>query len=177
MTAENVNTQGAEFDDELVDEASSVFPGMEDLDGRLVGIFALKKGTAEGDSGEYPFIETVTVVLDDGKDGDKVTELVGPAPQIIDFRHSTGYLVKTLDRRVNGIDQHDRPLWERPYVGRIDSQPSKRNKKVLAYAIREPEEGDRALYTKGTPGQAALVKGRDRARSLKSEVDNASAFE
>lgn len=180
--AENKSNAPEAFDDELVDEASSAFPGMEDLDGRLVGIFALKRGMAKNERGEeYPFIETLTVTLDDHEgtfaraDGTTTTELVGPAPEIYEFRHSTGYLVKTLERRINGKDKFDRPLSERPYVGRIHSQPSKANKKLAAFAIREPEEADRALYAKGTPGYAMLAKAAERVKELHNTVDEAQA--
>lgn len=142
MIVTESNTQTEEF----YDDATSGFPAIEDLDGRLVAIWALDKGEAVSTTNnkKYPFIETVTFVLDDGVDGDKISELVPEAPRELEFRHSTTGLVARLRGRVGRVDADNKPVFK-PMLGRINSQPSRANKKVLAYSIAEPTDYDRAV--------------------------------
>lgn len=153
-TAQRETNQRAvtEEDEEWMDGASSAFPKVENLapsvppnygPGRLVAIWALKNGTRKGDNGTYPFVETVTLVLDNGPDGSQVDELVGPAPVKLDaFQHSTTGLVARLTKRVDGVNARGVKLRYRPMIGRLNTQASKANKNVAAFSIAEPTAAD-----------------------------------
>ena len=149
------------IDNDLFDGAKNEFASMEDLDGRLVAIWVTGKGTRESKTSgkQYEYCETVTLVLDNGLDGTKVTDLVPAAPHTLDgFQHSTGGLVARLRTRVGT---------PKPLVGRINSQPSKVNKQVRAYGISEPTEGDVAIVQ---ANRALIVKVRDELQA-KSTAD------
>lgn len=142
-------------EDEFYDDASSAFPSPEDLCpadpkgevvGRLVAIWALANGTAKGENGPYPFTESVTLVLDDGPNGDLATDLIGAAPQRLDLRHSTTGLQSRLRGRVEGINAKGVRLKYRPLIGRVNTRPSTKYKKGSpAYSISEPSVEDRAI--------------------------------
>lgn len=146
-------------DDEWMDGASSTFPKVDDLapsippnygPGRLVAIWAQKNGTRKNDQGkEYPYVETLTLVLDDGPNGDQTSELVGPAPvQLEGFQHSTSGLVARLSKRVEGVNAKGIKLRYRPMIGRMNTQASKVNKNVAAFSIAEPTEEDMVIARK-----------------------------
>ncbi|MET0417852.1 MAG: hypothetical protein ABW022_17730 [Actinoplanes sp.] len=152
MTDTNVNTPVAD-DDEYYDDATAAFPSVEDLapsnapdfgEGRLVAIYAKSNGERKGNNGDmYGYTETITVALDDGPDGDQVTEMVGPAPYRVDMRHSTGFIHAKLKSRVEGKHpKSGRPLKYLPLIGRINTQPSTQNKKVPAYGLAPKTDDD-----------------------------------
>ena len=135
-------------DEEWMDGAKAAFPSIENLApsvppafgaGRLVAIYARENGVGKGDNGPYPYVETVTLVLDNGPDGNQSDDLV-PAvtgdPIRLDLRHSTTGLVARLKPRVGT------PKGNRPLVGRINTQASSRNKNVAAFSLAEPTEAD-----------------------------------
>lgn len=139
MTQENVNgTAGQE--EELWDDATESFPSKDDLatlvtnknpdtQGRLLAIWARSHGTRTGDRGPYTFVETTTLVLDDGPDGDQFTELVGPAEpgegvRLDGFQYSTEGLTSRLKPRVEGKNKAGVPLADRPMLGRINTKAS-----------------------------------------------------
>lgn len=158
----NVNT-AAQDEDEFYDDATSAFPKIEHLapsvppkfgPGRLVAIWARANGKRKNDRGEfYPYVDTITVTLDDGPDGN----LTGPGwaedaavtvpagVQRIEMQHSTGGLVARLAKRVDAKNVKGVPLKYRPMIGRINTQASNANKNVAAYSISEPTEADRAV--------------------------------
>jgi hypothetical protein len=143
--------------EEFYDDATSTFPSKVDLasdgsfdhgrmgPGRLVAIWAKKNGTGTKDGKAYAFVDSLTLVLDDGPDGTYVTELVGPAPQRVEMQHSTGGLVARLKGRVDGTNKAGISLKFRPMIGRINTQPSKTQASVAAYSISPPTEEDRAI--------------------------------
>jgi hypothetical protein len=146
-------------DEEWMDGASATFPKAENLapsvppnfgPGRLVAIWAQENGKRKNDSGtEYPYVQTLTLVLDNGPDGDQTDEVVGNAPvRLEDFQHSTGGLVARLSKRVTGVNAKGIPLRFRPMIGRINTQPSKANKNVAAFSISEPTAQDMEVARK-----------------------------
>ncbi len=146
---EDVKAIITDDDAEWMDGASATFPKAENLapsippkfgPGRLVAIWAQKNGARKNDSGkEYPYVETLTLVLDDGPDGTQTDDLVGPAPvQLREFQHSTSGLVARLAKRVEGVNAKGVKLRYRPMIGRMNTQPSKQNKNVAAFSIAEP---------------------------------------
>lgn len=171
-------------DEEWMDGASSAFPKIENLApaippnygaGRLVAIWALKNGTRKGDSGVYPFVETVTLVLDNGPDGKQTDDLVGPAPVKLEgFQHSTVGLVSRLGKRVDGTNARGIRTKYRPLIGRINTQASKVNKNVAAFSIAEVTAEDMVIVRK----YQEMIKGVNaalEAADAKSEDD--AAFE
>lgn len=148
-----------EEDEEWMDGASSAFPKAENLapavppnygPGRLLAIWAVSKGERKNDEGKlYPFVETVTLVLDNGPDGSQTDELVGPAPVKLEgFQHSTTGLVSRLLKRVDGTSAKGVKLRYRPMVGRLNTQASSRNKNVPAFSISEPTADDMVVARK-----------------------------
>jgi hypothetical protein len=157
-------------DAEWMDGASASFAKAEHLAptmppnfgaGRLLAIWALENGTRKNDQGkEYPFVRTLTLVLDEGPNGQAwltgTEGWAGDASQVIpaspvrldDFQHSTGGLVARLSKRVNGVNAKGIKLRHRPYVGRINTQASSNNKMVAAFSISEPTAADMVVARK-----------------------------
>lgn len=160
--------------DDFYDGAQSAFPSIEDLDGRLVAIWADSTDTRKGDSGMYPFVETDTMVLDDGEAGGVFTELVPSVydgedvvPLILEgFQHSTTGLVSRLKPRIG------RKVT--PLIGRVNSQPSKVNKRVLAYSIATPDENDMAT---ARSLRSVIVAHTEARRAAKQKSEDTAAFE
>ena len=164
-------------DEEWMDGASSAFPKVENLapsippnygPGRLVAIWALKNGSRKNDQGQvYPFVETITLVLDNGPNGDQTDELVGSAPVKLDaFQHSTSGLVARLTKRVDGKNAKGVPLKYRPMIGRLNTQASKVNKNVPAFSISEPTAEDMVVarkYKDMITGINAELEAKDKA--------------
>lgn len=172
-------------EDEFYDDATSAFPSIEHLApsvppnfgaGRLVAIWAKENGTAKSSTNnkDYGFTETITLVLDDGPDGDQVNELVPAAPQRLDLRHSTTGLYSRLRLRAEGVNAKGVPLRFRPMIGRINTQASRNNKNVPAYSIAEPTDADREIVMKFKDDIVAINKELE-AKAAKSEDD--AAFE
>lgn len=168
-------------DSEWMDGASSAFPKVENLapsippnygQGRLVAIWALENGTRKGDNGTYPYVETVTLVLDNGPDGKQTDELVGPAPVKLDgFQHSTTGLVARLSKRVDGKNAKGIPLRFRPMIGRLNTQASKANKNVAAFSISEPTADDMVIAR----GFKDMITGINAELEAKATADEDSA--
>jgi hypothetical protein len=163
MTSDtNARPTGA---DDFYDDATDTFPKIEHLapsmppnfgPGRLLAIWVTGQGTRKNDDGEtYPYVETVTVTLDDGPDGldgpgwsAEAADLVPPGVQRLDkFQHSTGGLVARLQKRLTGKTADGTPLRLRPMIGRLDTQVSKRSKMQAAYSIKAPTDADRKIVT------------------------------
>jgi hypothetical protein len=151
VDAKNASTKTAAPEDEFFDDAEDTFPGKEDLKNRLVAVYALDRGTdtnAEGKS--YPFVTTVTLVLDDGPDGwsptsfkndEQVPNLVPSVaengPQEINLRWSTEGMVARLDQRIG-------KTWK-PMIGRINSRPNSQKGRSASWSISKPTEDDKVI--------------------------------
>jgi hypothetical protein len=169
-------------DEEWMDGASSAFPKVENLapsippnygDGRLLAIWALSNGTRKGDNGTYPFVETVTLVLDNGPDGKQVDDLVGPAPVRLDgFQHSTTGLVSRLNKRVDATNPKGVRLKYRPMIGRLNTQASKANKNVAAFSIAEPTAADMVI-AREYKAMITAINAELEAKDKKSEDEQA----
>jgi hypothetical protein len=187
-------------EDEFYDEATEAFPSVDDLvpladkknpttDGRLVAIWAVKNGEAKTDrpgGGTYGFTETVTLVLDDGPDGDQATDLIGPAPQKLNLRHSTTGIHSRLAPRVEGMSKPKRdedgtiiapavPLKFRPMIGRVNTRPSTKVKGGSpAVSIAKPTEADLAIVRQ-FEAEIREINAEQEAKA--STVADAEAFE
>jgi hypothetical protein len=165
VTDISVNTPVADDEEDFYDDATAAFPSVEDLapsdapfgEGRLVAIYAKSNGQRKGNNGDmYGFTETITVALDDGPEGDQVTEMVGAAPYRVDMRHSTGFIHAKLQGRVEGKHpKSGRPLKYLPLIGRINTQASQQNKKVAAYGLAPKTDDDLVILQR----HKALLKG------------------
>lgn len=165
---------------ELFDNATVDFPSKHDLKDRLVAIWVTgKQGTRPGQNGEpYPWVETVTLVLDDPKgvqdwdgqckneDGDLVDSLVpsvvqeGPA-RLDKFQWSAGGIATRLLPRITLKDKKtDQPIY-RPMIGRIDERKSQTKGKNNPWSI-----------VPATPEEMEFVKANfmDKIRSITIEV-------
>lgn len=183
MTEQTQTNQGAGDEDEFYDDATSAFPSIEHLApsvppnfgaGRLVAVWAKENGSAKSATSgkDYGYTETLTLVLDDGPDGDQVNDLVPAAPQRLDLRHSTTGLYSRLRLRVEGVNAKGVPLKFRPMIGRINTQASRNNKNVPAYSIAEPTDADRAIVLAHKAEIIAINKELE-AKASKSEDDAA----
>lgn len=165
-------------DEEWMDGAKAAFPSVENLApsvppaygaGRLVAIYARENGVGKGDNGPYPYVETITLVLDNGPDGtqfDDLTPEVKGEPVRLELRHSTTGLVSRLKPRVG------KPSGNRPMVGRINTQASSRNKNVPAYSIAEPTAADMEVARRHKEYIKTVNAELDAAQA-KSEDENA----
>lgn len=172
-------------DEEWMDGASATFPKAENLapsvppnfgPGRLVAIWAQENGTRKNDKGkEYPYVQTLTLVLDNGPDGTQTDEVVGSAPvRLEDFQHSTGGLVARLSKRVTGHNAKGVALKYRPMIGRMNTQPSSQNKNVAAFSISEPTADDMIVARK----YADMIKGINKELEDKDkQSEDSAAFE
>lgn len=161
------------LDDDFFDGATAAFPNVEHLapsvppnfgDGRLVAIWALSNGRGEGKNGPYDYTDTITLVLDDGLDGEQANDVVGPAPFRTPMRHSTGYIHAKIRDRVEGKHpKHGTPLRYRPYIGRVNTRVSAKSKNQPAFGISEMTDADRSI----------AMEHADLIRSINAEVEAA----
>jgi hypothetical protein len=191
------DTTNSTTEDEFYDDATEAFPSVDDLaplaskqnpktEGRLVAIWAKSNGSAQGENGPYGFTETITLVLDDGPNGDQATELVGAAPVELELRHSTQGIHTRLKPRVEGmtkaVKDEDgtviRPsvsMRFRPMIGRINTQPSTKYKKGSpAFSISAPTDEDRAIV-KQHADQIREINAKLEKKA--AEAEDAKAFE
>lgn len=142
-------------EDEFFDSATSEFPAKEDLKDRLVAIWNTgKEGTrtSQATGKPYSWVETVTVVLDDGpqgwsgvrQDGDPnlVPSVAGEGPQRLDgFQWSAGGIYSRVSKR---------PVGGKPIIGRINSRKNSVKGMADAWSIAEMTDEDRETARKYT---------------------------
>lgn len=157
-------------DDDFFDDAKSEFADKEDLKDRLVAIFAtgpIGQRKSEASGKFYDYVETVTVVLDNGPDGDRYSDLVpevaGEPVVLHGFQWSASGLVARVKPRV-GTE-----LAARPMIGRINSMPNRRKGFSDAWSIAEPTDADRAVARQFKP---ALIKVRDDMAKAREAADD-----
>lgn len=174
-----------EEDEEWMDGASATFPKAENLapsippnfgPGRLVAIWAQENGTRKNEQGNpYPYVQTLTLVLDNGPDGSQTDDVIGSAPvRLEDFQHSTGGLVARLSKRVTGVNAKGVKLKYRPMIGRINTQPSRANKNVAAFSISEPTAEDMETARKY---KAMITAINAELEAKDKESEDSAAFE
>lgn len=140
-------------EDEFFDSATSEFPAKEDLKDRLVAIWNTgKEGTrvSQATNKPYPYVETITLVLDDGPDGyqakradgdpNLVPSVAAEGPQRLDgFQWSASGLYARVSKRKVG---------DRPMIGRINSRKNAIKGMADAWSIAEMTEDDRVIARK-----------------------------
>lgn len=183
-------------DEEWMDGASNAFPKAEHLapvnppnfgPGRLVAIWAKSQGTRKNDKGVvYPFVNTLTLVLDEGPDGRawltgsdgwdaEASSLIPASPvRLDDFQHSTSGLVARLQKRLTGKNAAGVSLKFRPMVGRMNTQASKANSKVAAFSISEPTADDMVKARKFKDMITAINKELETAAT---QAEDTAAFD
>jgi hypothetical protein len=182
--AENKNassTKAAAPEDEFFDDAEDTFPGKEDLKNRLVAVYALDRGTDTNAEGKrYPFVTTVTLVLDDGpdgwsptsvKDGEPVPNLVPSVaengPQEINLRWSTEGMVARLDQRIGKTFK--------PMIGRINSRPNSVKGRSASWSISKPTEDDKVIARRFTESHIRPIS--ERLEKEATAADDSAAFD
>ncbi len=167
-------------EDEFYDDAEETFPGKEDLRDRLVAVYALERGQDKNSDGKlYPFVTSVTLVLDDGpdgwsptsiKDGETVPNLVASVaengPQEINLRWSTEGMVARLDPRIGKTFK--------PMVGRINSRPNKVKGRSASWSISKPTDEDKAI---ARPHLEAIKAVSARLEDAATKAENKAAFD
>lgn len=183
---ESVNTPVDQDEDDFYDEATTAFVSVDDLvppkgaepgPGRLVAIWALENGTAKGDNGVYPYTETITLVLDDGLNGDLFTDLAPSTsdgnPVRLDLRHSTTMVHAQLRSRVEGRNSKGIRLKYRPAIGRLNTRASTKYKKgSAAVSLGEPTAADMEIVQRHKALIISINK-EIQAKDTKSEDDQA----
>jgi len=157
-------------DDDFFDDATEEFPSKRDLKDRLVAIFAIGPvGQRQAKSGNkpYTYVETVTVVLDNGPDGTVYTRIVpevGADPIVLPgLQWSPGGMVARLKPRVGT------QLELKPLVGRINSKPNKNPDFSPSWSIAEPTDADKAVVR---AAKVSLLKVRDDIVAAREKADD-----
>lgn len=161
---------------DLYDDASEEFAGKDDLKDRLVAIWVTgKQGTRLGSDGTpYPYVETLTMVLDDGPNGETFTDLVPQAPQRLeDFQHSTTGLVSRLKPRITLKDANGDPVYK-PLVGRVNSRKNKTKGFSDSWSIAAPTEDDRLILA---PFEDMIRSTTAEMKATRETTDAGAAFE
>lgn len=164
---------------DVYDDANEEFAGKDDLKDRLVAIWVTgKKGTRPGaNSKPYPWVETVTLVLDDGPDGTSYTPLIGPALERLDkFQYSQGGLVARLEPRISKKDGDGNPIY-RPMIGRINSRKNKTKGYSDSWSISAPTEQDKALVDQHLDLIREITTEVKEMREGAPDGDEANAFD
>lgn len=173
-----------QYEDDLYDEASEEFPAKEDLKDRLVAVWVTgKQGQRKNADGKsYPWIETITLALDDGLEGDKAAtradgspNLVGPAPAQLDgFQWSTQGMVSRLQPRLSLKAKDGVTPSYRPMIGRINSQKNKVKGRSDSWSIAAPTDEDKAVAEQH---KALIRKVTAEVRALREQNAEDEAFD
>lgn len=143
---------------ELFDDAKSDFPSKWDLKDRLVLVWVTgKSGSRKGENGSYDWVDTYTLVIDDGPewtgkvfDGDKqtnrdplVVSVADAGPQLLkNFQYSFAGMVARLKPRISA---DGKPETYKPLLGRINSRPNAKKGMAPPFSIADPTDADKAI--------------------------------
>lgn len=173
--------------DEFYDDATDQFAGKEDLKDRLVAVWVTgKKGTRKSTDGkDYAWVETTTLVLDDGptgdsaetavRDGEVGENRVGPAPALLEnFQWSTNGMTSRLIPRIGKVDPTTGERNFKPMIGRINSQPNKVKGRSASWSISAPTDSDRNTV-RANAEQLKAVTEQIKKAALGAVADEATA--
>jgi hypothetical protein len=155
VTDVNVNAGQDGDDEDIFQNSSDDFPSKFHLRDRLVMIYPTDKaGTRQGENGPYQWMETTTVVLDDGPQGwqpevmnfetntmvpNLVPSVAEEGPQVLEnFQWSAGGVVSRLQGK-QPAKNGGKPVG---LLGRIDAKAQKG--KAAAWRPNPPTEADQA---------------------------------
>lgn len=166
------------YDDDLFEPAKSEFPAKEDLKDRLVAIYPTGKfGTRKSPATnkEYGWIETTTVVLDDGPNGDSFTDLVPPVGG--DIGEGKPIVLRNFQWSAAGIFSRVEQKRTNPSVpgtvGRINAMKNKQKGLADAWSISTPTEDEMATARRfGDACRAA----RDEIKAARAKDADEDAF-
>lgn len=116
---------GAEDTDEFA-TATTEWLRLEDLDERLCVFRVRKVGTKKGDDGPYPYVEADVIVIDGPP-----LDLLPTVPGVVSGMHINATGV------VGQLEPYAGKLV--PFIARLDSVPSKRNKNIKVMGVRKHE--------------------------------------
>lgn len=146
---------------ELFDDVPNAFESKFHLKDRLVAVWVTgKHGMRKGENGDYPWEETITLVLDDGPNGwqaevlnfdsgsmeeNLVPSVAENGPQkLANFQWSATSLTSRLAPRREKKNN-------RPMLGRINAKPNKQKGRAAPWAMESatPEEKELAAKVAG----------------------------
>lgn len=185
MTDPNASTN----EDEFYVEAEDEFPVKEDFEDRLVAIWPTgKTGTRPSEQAgqdPYPWVETITMALDDGPDGaslpgarsDKSPFLIGPAGSDTAVAEAfqwsaTGVYSRVEPRLRKKMADGTTPDY-RPVIGRINRRKNAKKGFSDSWSLGKPVEADRAAVK---AHEATLRKITARVAKERAEAEDAAAF-
>jgi len=185
MTDVNTGTN----EDEFYDEAADEFPTKEDFEDRLVAIWPTgKTGTRPSEQAgqdPYPWVETITMALDDGPDGtagtgnrsDKAPYLVGPAgtPEAVAeaFQWSATGVYSRVQPRIRKKLADGEPDY-RPVIGRINRRKNAKKGFSDSWSLGKPTEDDKPTVKAHEQAIRAMTA---RVAKERGEAEDAAAFE
>jgi hypothetical protein len=169
---------------DLVDDSQSVFPTKDDMNHRLVLVWVTgKKGTRQGENGKYTWVETVTMVIDDGPswtgqvlDSDtlamreiRIPSVEAEGPTVLEnFQFSFGGMVARLEQRINADGT---PKYFKPMMGRIDSRPNSKKGMAPPFSILTPTAEDHELLPKFAAQIREISARMEKASAVVDEFD------
>jgi len=165
-------------DDDLFEPAKSEFPAKEDLKDRLVAIYptgksGLRKSAVPGGK-DYSWVETITVVLDDGPDGVTYTDLV---PLVNATEPGTPIVLRNFQWSAGGIFSRIDPKRTDPKVpgtvGRINSRPNSKKGLADAWSISTPTDDEMATARRFAAQCKAV---RDEIKAARQQLEDEAAF-
>ena len=184
----DVNTSANE--DEFYVEAEDEFPVKEDFEDRLVAIWPTgKKGTRPSEQAgadPYPWVETITMALDDGPDGaelpgarsDKSPFLIGPAGSDTAVAEAfqwsaTGVYSRVEPRLRKKMADGETPDY-RPVIGRINRRKNVKKGFNDSWSLGKPTEADKATVNRYADALRAMTA---RVAAERSQAEDAAAFD
>jgi hypothetical protein len=123
-----------EVEDDDFDTPQSTFVGIEHVDGRLIVCFPQRviQKTSKNSGDKYDVVIADVIVID-GELNEHITHL----PFLVEEMHiSAGGPVSQLRPKVGK---------GKPFLTRVNSQPSQYNKRVLAYGFGDPTDADKMM--------------------------------
>lgn len=165
------------YDDDLFEPAKTEFPAKEDLKDRLVAIYPTGKvGTrlSAANNKQYGWVETITVVLDDGPEGVSYTDLV---PLVNENEPGTPVVLRNFQWSAAGIfsriDQKRTNPSVPGTVGRINSRPNSKKGLADAWSISTPTEEEMAIARKYADVCRAV---REEIKAERQKLEDEAAF-
>lgn len=123
---------GASEDDDEFGTATNTWLTLDMLDERLVIFDVIKMGTKKGADGEYEYAECNVIVLD----GDPIEGFVDTIPGSSMGLHVSATGVK------DQLKAWHRANPGKPFLARLDSVPSRRNKAIKVMGVKKHEITD-----------------------------------
>jgi hypothetical protein len=171
---------------DLVDDSQETFPTKDDMKDRLVLVWVTGKfGSRQSEATKktYPWVETVTMVIDDGPnwtgqvmDSDsqtlresRIPSVAEAGPTVLEnFQFSFGGMVSRLQQR---ISPDGKPKTFKPMLGRINSRPNKTKGMAPSWSVASPTPEDHAVIPKYAAQIREISAQLEKGASVVDEFD------